>query len=55
MMADFYQTSSQNIALHIKAIYGDGELQERATIKDYLIVRSEGARTLKHYNLDMIP
>ncbi len=31
MMADLYQTSSQNITLHIKAIYGDGELQERAT------------------------
>ena len=44
MMADLYQTSLQNITLHIKAIYGDGELQERATCKEYLRVRTEGAR-----------
>lgn len=43
-MADLYQTTSQNITLHIKAIYGDGALQEEATCKEYLQVRTEGAR-----------
>ncbi len=42
MMADLYQTLSQNIALNIKA--RDGELQEEATCKEYLQVRTEGAR-----------
>jgi len=58
MMADLYQTTPQNITLHIKAIYEDGELPERATCKEYLQVRAEGERTvqrhIKHYNLDMI-
>ena len=58
LMAELYQTTPQNITLHIRAIYEDGELAEEATCKEYLQVRSEGARTvrrrLKHYNLDMI-
>ena len=57
-MADLFQTTPQNITLHIQGIYEDGELAEAATCKDYLQVRQEGARqvsrTLKHYNLDMI-
>jgi len=58
MLADLYQTTPQNITLHIKAIYEDGELEEEATCKEYLQVRTEGdrriQRRLKHYNLDMI-
>jgi hypothetical protein len=58
MLAELYQTSPQNITLHIKAIYADGELDAETTCKEYLQVRSEGQRTvqraLKHYNLDMI-
>lgn len=58
MIADLYETSAQNITIHVKAIYEDGELSEEATCKDYLQVRSEGSRTvqrkLKHYNLDMV-
>ena len=57
-LADLYQTTPQNITLHIAAIYGEGELIPEATCKDYLQVRSEGARTversLKHYSLDII-
>ncbi|MBV6516368.1 MAG: hypothetical protein HPKKFMNG_02034 [Planctomycetes bacterium] len=57
-MADLYQTSPQNITLHIKSIYDDGELEESATCKDYLQVREEGSRevrrSLKHYSLDVI-
>ena len=58
LIAALYQTSPQNITLHIKGIYDDGELADAATCKDYLQVRDEGGRTvrrqIKHYNLDMI-
>lgn len=57
-LADLYQTTPQNITLHIQGIYDDGELPEPATCKEYLQVRQEGARqvqrSLKHYSLDMI-
>jgi hypothetical protein len=57
-MAELYQTTPQNITLHIKAIYDERELDSAATCKDYLQVRAEGGRrvhrSLKHYSLDMI-
>lgn len=57
-MAELFQTTPQNITLHLKAIYEEGELSEPATCKDYLQVRQEGTRqverTLRHYNLDAI-
>jgi hypothetical protein len=57
-MAELYQTTPQNITLHIQGIYDDGELPEAATCKEFLQVRTEGARqvqrSLKHYSLDMI-
>ena len=57
-MADLYQTTPQNITLHIKGIYEDGELNEAATCKDYLQVQIEGncsvRRALKHYSFEMI-
>jgi len=53
-----FQTTPQNITLHLKAIYAEGELSETATCKDYLQVRQEGtrqvSRTLRHYNLEAI-
>ena len=57
-MAELFQTSAQNITLHIKSVYREGELDEESTCKDYLQVRHEGgreiSRTLKHYNLEMV-
>ena len=57
-MAELYQTTPQNITLHIRAIYAEGELVEAATCKDYLQVRQEAVRqvqrSLKHYNLDVV-
>ncbi len=57
-IADLYQTTPQNITLHVAAIYEEGELAPEATGKDYLLVQNEGGRqvrrSLKHYNLDMI-
>lgn len=57
-IAELYQTSTQNITLHIKNIYADRELQEEATCKNYLQVQNEGKRRVqrevKIYNLQMI-
>ena len=57
-LAEIYNTTQQNISLHQKGIYADGELEEEATHKKYLLVRKEGNRQVKreidHYNLDMI-
>jgi len=57
-MAELFQTSVPNINLHLKAIYEESELTEAATIKNYLMVRSEGkrlvSRQILHYNLDAI-
>ncbi len=38
-LAELYQTTPQNITLHVNAIYAEGELDEAATCKDYLQVR----------------
>ena len=57
-LAEIYDTTQQNIALHIKNIYADKELADEATHKKYLLVRQEGSRNVQrnidHYNLDMI-
>ncbi len=45
-MAALFQTTPQNITLHIKAIYEEGELEEKATCKDFLQVRSERERLI---------
>lgn len=44
-ISELYQTSSQNITLHIKNIYKDGELQEEATCKNYLQVQKKETDT----------
>jgi hypothetical protein len=57
-MADLFQTSKQNISLHIQNIIAEGELTAEATVKQYLTVQTEGARQVRrqvdHYNLEMI-
>lgn len=57
-MADLFQTSQQNVSLHVQNVYEEGELRQKATHKDFLLVRQEGARQVSrqvaHYNLDMI-
>jgi hypothetical protein len=57
-MAELFQTTQQNISLHLQNIYDEGELQQEATHKDFLLVRKEGtrqvSRTVDHYNLDAI-
>ena len=57
-MAELFQTTPQNITLHLKNIYASGELSEEATCKDYLQVQCEGSRQVsrnrKFYNLKVI-
>ena len=57
-MAAMFQTSKQNISLHIKNVLAEGELRERATVKESLTVQTEGTRQVRRtnllYNLDMI-
>ena len=57
-MAELFQTTKQNVSLHIQNIYAEGELRREATVKEYLTVQKEGSRevsrSLEHYNLDVI-
>ena len=57
-MADLFQTTQQNISLHLQNIYDEGELQHEGTHKEYWSVRPEGNRQVKRpldfYNLDAI-
>lgn len=57
-MAELFQTTPQNITIHIRSIYREGELEEVGTCKEHLQVRQEGRRSVrrqqKFYNLDVI-
>lgn len=57
-MAELFETTPQNITLHIKNIYIEQELIADSTCKDFLQVREEGSRMIKRmqkfYNLDVI-
>jgi len=58
LMAELFQTTPQNITLHLKNIFDEGELEKQATCKDFLQVQNEGGRqvqrTQKIYSLDAI-
>lgn len=57
-MAELFQTTPQNITIHIRSIYKEGELEKAVTCKEHLQVRQEGERRVKRqqkfYNLDVI-
>ncbi|MFZ4635685.1 MAG: hypothetical protein ACOYNO_15885 [Saprospiraceae bacterium] len=46
-MAEIFETTPQNITLHIKRVYKDGEIDEFATCKEYLQVQMEGKRKVQ--------
>lgn len=58
MMADVFETSTDNIGLHLKHIYQEEELMEHSTTEESSVVRKEGKREIKRkvkqYNLDAI-
>ncbi|NOZ09860.1 MAG: hypothetical protein GXP09_02265 [Gammaproteobacteria bacterium] len=57
-MGEVFDTTPENVLMHLKNIFADNELIQEATTKDFLAVRTEGnrkvKRTLKHYSLDAI-
>lgn len=57
-LVELFQSSKANVSEHIKNIFDEGELEEDSTVREFRTVRKEGnrevARTIKHYNLDMI-
>ena len=58
MMATLYDVSVPAISQHLKRIYADNELEREATIKQYLMVQTEGnrevQRNIDHYSLQAI-
>lgn len=57
-LAKLFDTTKNNISLHMKNIFESGELEENSTVKNFLTVQKEGTRNVKreviHYNLDAI-
>ena len=57
-MVALFESTKQNVSLHINNIYKEGELQKAATVKEYLTVQNEGGRQVTrrvlYYNLDVI-
>lgn len=57
-MVDLFQTTKQNVSLHINNVYKENELEKNSTVKEYLTVQNEGRRLIrrnvKYYNLDVI-
>ena len=57
-IADLFGTSRENITMHLRHVFDEGEIDPAATCKDFLRVRQEGTRTVQrkvtHYNLDVI-
>ncbi len=57
-MAELFQTTKQNVSLHVNNIFAEGELERAATVKEFLTVQQEGkrqvSRNVEHYNLDVI-
>jgi hypothetical protein len=57
-ISELFDTSADNVSLHLKNIYKEQELNENLTTEDFSVVRHEGSRkvkrTIKHYSLDAI-
>ncbi len=57
-MVELFQTTKQNVSLHVGNVFKEGELEQESTVKEYLTVQKEGlrevARKVKYYNLDVI-
>ena len=57
-MAELFDCTTDNISLHLKNIYAEGELKETATTEEFSVVQQEGkrnvSRSMRFYNLDAI-
>lgn len=58
MIANLYDTTKQNISLHLNKAFSDNEIDKNSTVKEFLTVQNEGTRKVqrnrKFYNLDAI-
>ena len=54
-IVELFQTTKQNVSLHIRNIFKEGELVEISVVKDYLTTALDGKNySTKYYNLDVI-
>ena len=54
-MTELYQTTKQNVSLHLKNIFSDGELTKERVVKDYLTTAADGkSYRTNYYNLDAV-
>ncbi|HFC00297.1 MAG TPA: hypothetical protein ENJ53_05785 [Phaeodactylibacter sp.] len=54
-MVELFQTSKQNVSLHIRNVFKEGELVEGSVVKEYLTTAKDGKNyKTKYYNLDVI-
>jgi len=54
-MVELFQTTKQNVSLHIRNIFAEGELEENSVVKDYLTTAADGKKyKTNYYNLDVI-
>ena len=57
-MAEVFDTTPENVLMHLRNVFSSGELNAEATTKEFLVVRTEGRRQvrrrIRHYNLDAI-
>ncbi|MBD5291185.1 MAG: DNA-binding protein, partial [Bacteroides sp.] len=54
-MTELFQTSKQNISLHVNNIFREGELDSNSVVKESLTTASDGKKyKTKYYNLDVI-
>jgi hypothetical protein len=53
-MDELFQTPKQNVSLHIRNIFKEGELEKNSVVKDYLTTAADGKNySTKYYNLDV--
>ncbi|MDO5769373.1 MAG: RhuM family protein, partial [Psychrobacter sp.] len=57
-MATLFDKDTDTIGLHLKNIFNEGEVDEKATTEEFSVVRQEGKRQvrrkLRFYNLDAV-
>ncbi|MHC1738978.1 MAG: virulence RhuM family protein [Ignavibacteriaceae bacterium] len=54
-MVELFQSTKQNISLHIRNLFNEGELEEISVVKEYLTTAADGKKYKnKYYNLDVI-
>lgn len=54
-MAELFQTTKQNVSLHVQNLFGEKELRENSVVKEFLTTATDGKNyQTKYYNLDVI-